>query len=48
MTTEAIKAEIVRRIAKYRLGSDTYPDLSDAADALQHLLDWIESKEKER
>jgi hypothetical protein len=46
MTTEAIKAEIARRIRAYRLGSDTYPDLGTAADHLQALLDWIESEER--
>ena len=39
-----ILQEVERRIAEYRLGGDTYPDLHGAADLLQDLADWLRAR----
>lgn len=40
-TAEEIVTELTRRIASYRLGAATYPELDGMADELEGLLRWI-------
>ena len=46
MTIEQVLAEIERRVAQYRDGAATYPDLDQAADMLADLAVWIVQEQR--